>query len=138
MQQSSKLNIDKERVELHLSSGKLISKKLDQLTSFYLVIVGSDVFANDSTCYFLEFDDQVWLIPEDTKGVYQLKTWLPTLEASNRSSVVQMDHLPFKWRKKVLFFFGTEPQLNILTMDEFLTTKEKLRALPGKKALDYF
>ncbi len=98
-----KITVEGTLATLSLASGASFSKSLEDLKTFYCLLVGSDVFANDFTCYLLCFDDQVWLVPEMTAGAVTLKSWFSPINETGRSVVAQLDSLPRAWRKKYGF-----------------------------------
>ncbi len=82
-----KITVEGALATLSLASGEPLSKSLVDLKTFYCLLVGSDVFANDYTCYLLCFDDQVCLVPEMTTGVITLKSWFSPMNKTGRSVV---------------------------------------------------
>jgi len=61
-----------------------------QLKSCYCLFIGSEVQANDSTCYLLIFEHKLWVIPDSTVGVHQLIAWVKSVVESNNIMIGQI------------------------------------------------
>jgi len=120
--------IDKNKISMRLDNDTLYSMNINQLEKFYCLYIGSEVLANDSTCYLLIFNDKLWLIPDSTYGAHNLRTWIEPLIESDKIIIGQIDHLPFKWRAK-RFFFGLEAQLAIKDLKQFNEMEPRISIL---------
>lgn len=132
------ITVEGTQATLSLASGESFSKSLEELKTFYCLLVGSDVFANDFTCYLLCFDDQAWLIPEMTPGVVTLKNWFSLISESGRSVVAQLDSLPRAWRKKICFIPGIEADLKVLHPVEVNEIQNQLTIILNKSIEELF
>ena len=125
-----------QKVGLALNNSPTISKPFKEILASYCLLVGSDVLANDSTCFLLQFTDQLWLIPEDTYGFFQLKERLSEKTLALPTTIAQIDHLPANWRKKFLFLPGVDPDLKILPTSELEKVSAKLEIITDKPLED--
>ena len=121
-----RISIEGDNVTLIFNNGSQSTRSLSDLQYFYCLLVGSDVQANDSTCYLLLFSNELWLIPELTPGSADFRQWFARLNNDNKAIVATIDSLPFSWRSVMLILPGLEANLNILKLSEFNKIKEKL------------
>lgn len=63
-----------------LVDDKSYSKESSTLSKLYCLLVGSDVQSNDSTCFILEFSDEIWVVPNNLVETNKLKAWTEDLE----------------------------------------------------------
>lgn len=133
-----KLHIENDEITLTDNHGQATVKQFKDIELFYYLIVGSDVLANDSICYLIQFDDQLWLIPEMTSGAIQLEQWVARLDEDRKSRVVQIDYLPWRWRAKFLFIPGIKAKLQILPVNELMKNQENFEVLEDKLLSDLF
>lgn len=121
-----KISIEGDNVSLIFNNGSQSTRTLKDLQKFYCLLVGSDVQANDSTCYLLQFRNELWLIPELTPGSADFRQWFDRLSHDNKAIVATIDYLPFSWRSVMFILPGLEANLNILKLSEFNKIKERL------------
>lgn len=108
-------------VRLLLSRRKSAEQNFHTFESIYCLAVGSDVLANDTTCYLFVFADSMWLIPETTQGIRDVCESLDFSSASKNPIEViyaTTDYLPYRWRAIWWILPGIEPKLQILKKDE--------------------
>lgn len=121
----TEISIDNNDIFLHTTDGNKYYETIENLDTLYCLFVGSDVQANDSTCYILMFKDDMWIVPDSIKGVYALKKWAEFLSDKNKIVMAQIDYLPFSWRRK-RFLFGLEAKLAIKKKSEIKNIENKL------------
>lgn len=113
-----------------------ISKHFNEIVASYYLLVGSDILANDSTCFLLQFTDQLWLIPEDVRGSYQLKRLLMGGALETTTTVAKLDHLPSKWRKRFLFIPGVDADIKCLPLSDLSKVTSQIEIIKDKKLED--
>lgn len=135
---NSKIEVDGETIIISLRNGTQSNQNYTSLKMFYCLSVGSDVFANDSVCYLLRFEDELWLIPEMTKGAAGLRGWFDKLTIDKKVVIASIDYLPMSWRLKLLILPGTEANLKILDLSELNKIETKLVKINNSKIEDFF
>jgi hypothetical protein len=114
----SKIEVDGENIIITLKNAIQGKQSYQALGKLYCLMVGSDVLANDSVCYLLCFENELWLIPDMTTGASGLKGWFEQLTNDNKAVIASIDYLPMSWRLKFLIFPGAEANLKIMDISE--------------------
>ncbi len=121
-----RVNIAGIEATLVLSNGSQSSHSLRELKKFYCLLVGSEVQANDSTCYLLIFSNEIWLIPELTPGSADFRQWFDYMDKEKLAVVATIDYLPLSWRLVMRIFPGLEANLKILNLSELKKIIDKI------------
>lgn len=121
-----RISIQDDNVTLTLKNGSKNTNNINNLREFYCLLVGSDVQANDSLCYLLRFDDDMWLIPDTTPGAIDFRRWFKQLISDDKGIVATVDYLPFTWRSVMLILPGLEANLRVLKDTEFEKIEDEL------------
>jgi hypothetical protein len=130
------LEISDQTATLITNNTPAISKHFNEIVASYCLLVGSDVLANDSTCFLLQFTDQLWLIPEDVRGSYQLKRLLTGGTLGTTTTIAKLDHLPPKWRRKLLFIPGVDADIKCLPLSDLSKVTSQIEIIKDKKLED--
>lgn len=135
----AKSRIEVDGLAVTFTSSKSLSslKNVSDISRFYCLTVGSDVFANDSISILVLYSDQVWLVPDDISGGYQFRKLLLTDDLAGKGKVAQLDNLPANWRKRVFFIPGVDADAKILGLSEFKKIEESLSILDNHELGDY-
>jgi len=131
------ISVDGPHIAIASSDGTHYSMTRSQLTKCYILLVGHEIMANDSICYVLIFDKELWVIPNSTAGIYHLKSWIAPLLGDDTAVVAQLDHQPFTWRAK-RFFFGLEAKLAVKKSDTFSQIESDITILHNVTIDDVF
>ncbi len=97
---------------LYLKNGKSSIEKIENIKNVYCLLIGSDVQANDSACFLLVFEKDMWIIPEDSKDGIILRKIIKSEFKDEQIVIAYIDYLPFNWRKN-RFLLGMEARLAI-------------------------
>ncbi len=131
-----KIDVNDQTATLTIKNSPPIAKNLSEIIAFYCLLVGSDVFANDSTCFILQFEDQLWLIPEEARGAHQLKKILTANTMQAKETIGLINHLPASWRKKFLLIPGIDPDLKLLQPSELDKISSQIEIIENKSLED--
>lgn len=131
-----RIDVNDQTATLILKNALPISRNLNEIVAFYCLLVGSEVFANDSTCFILQFEDQLWLIPEEAKGAHQLKKILTANKMQAKETIGHINNLPASWRKKFLLIPGIDPDLKLLQLSELDKVSSQIEIIADKSLED--
>ncbi|OMH29457.1 hypothetical protein [Motiliproteus sp. MSK22-1] len=113
-----RISIKENEISLFIKNKLKSSHSISELQKFYCLLVGSDIQGNDSTCYLLVYDSEIWLIPEITTGSEDLRQWFNQLKKEDKIVIASLDYLPFSWRSIMLVIPGLEANLKVLNRSE--------------------
>jgi len=85
----------------------------------------------------LIFEEKLWVIPDSTYGVHNIKAWIELLGEGDRIIVAQIVHLPFDWRAK-RFFFGLEAKLAIKDIKQLNEIESRISILRNANISEIF
>lgn len=122
---SGKIVTDKNKISICLKSGHCASEELENLSAFYCLLVGTSLLANDSTCYVLVFKKDIWVLPDSTYGMSDLKKWIKPVAEKDMCKVARIDHVPFSWRAR-RFLFGLEAKFAIKRKEDFSDIENRM------------
>ena len=130
------IDVAEQTVALTDSDGLTTTKNFEDVINFFYLLVGNDVISNSLTCYLIQFNDQLWLIPAVTPGAFKLKDWLPKLDTQSKRQIAQIDNLPESWRKKLFFTASMNAKLKTLPTTEFIRIRDKLIYIEDQSMFD--
>ena len=131
------LSINQKRAVYHLNQKLQASHSVAELEKLYLLIVGSDVLANDSSCFVLVFPEQLWLIPDSVEGMHHIKEWVSSADSEVDVVIANIDYLPYRWRSIWGVLPGVEARPLILPIEELARIENQITPVPTRSLEEF-